>query len=304
MNYAQNILHGGYAPHEDTPVLTCVREGATSARHYTLRELRIQVARIANALRDAGVCKGDRVACVCAHSGETFMLFLAATSLGTIFTSCSPETGGKGILDRFVQVRPKVLFADDHQVYNGKRYNHLAKIHRVVHELRAQFTLVGVVIVPRFQLPSTREQGSWQYLDDFISRASEELTYVPCAFDDPMVIVYSSGTTGQPKCLVHTVGGVLLKQKSEQVLCLNLRPGSVYMQYTTVSLPLQSHTRNPTRLTPQRRIGSCTSIRFLDYSPARDQSYTTDRLPHPAPTHSSRFVSTRSDTLRYKRLLP
>ncbi|KAF2209834.1 hypothetical protein CERZMDRAFT_113594 [Cercospora zeae-maydis SCOH1-5] len=237
LNYAQNILESSYiyAPHGDHPALTHITEGGASIRHFTLRELRKRVARMANALRDSGLRKGDRVACVCANSDTTFTLFLAVTSLGAIFTSCSPETGEKGILDRFVQVRPKILFADESQEYNGKRHDHLAKVERVAHQLRVQSNLQTVIVIPQSDVEGLDRKGPWHMVDDFVSRASEELTYEYCSFDDPMVIVYSSGTTGPPKCLVHTVGGVLLKLKSELVLGLDLRPDTVYMQYTTTN---------------------------------------------------------------------
>ncbi|KAM3414434.1 hypothetical protein BST61_g9599 [Cercospora zeina] len=235
LNYAQNILESRYGPHEGHPALTYIAEGGTSVRHFTLRELRKRVARLANALRDSGLRKGDRVACVCANSDTTFTIFLAVTSLGAIFTSCSPETGEKGILDRFAQIRPKVLFADESQVYNGKRHKNLAKMERVVHQLRVQSELQTVVVIPQYGSDGVDSRGPWQMIDDFVSRASESLAYEHCAFDDPMVIVYSSGTTGPPKCLVHTVGGVLLKLKSELVLGLDLRPNAVYMQYTTTN---------------------------------------------------------------------
>jgi acetoacetyl-CoA synthetase len=240
LNFAQNILESDYAPknRDKTPVLTMVREGQSETEEISLDQLRSRMGRVANALRREGVQQLDRVGCVGSNSFNTFTIFLAAASIGAIFTSCSPEMGEKGILDRFVQIKAKILFADDWIVYNGKKIPCLQKASRVAGELRKHAGLQSLVAMPRLdrnqldQLPD-----GCKSFQEFTKGVVDSLTFAQVEFMHPLVIVYSSGTTGQPKCLVHTVGGVLLKQKVEQILCTEMDETSVYLQYTTVCYP-------------------------------------------------------------------
>ncbi|KIW78340.1 acetoacetate-CoA ligase [Fonsecaea pedrosoi CBS 271.37] len=238
LNFAQNILESDFAPHDEynTPVLTGIREDQSEVEHVSLTQLRSRVGRLANALRGVGVQTSDRVACVGSNSINTFTVFLAAASIGAIFTCCSPEMGEKGILDRFLQVRPKVLFFDDWVVYNGKEIPCLEKAGKVTGQLKMQAGLKLSVAVPRFSESRARRlPDGLQSLESLLTGASEHLRFAQVEFSHPLVVVYSSGTTGQPKCLVHTVGGVLLKQKLEQVLCTEMNEKSIYLQYTTTN---------------------------------------------------------------------
>jgi acetoacetyl-CoA synthetase len=237
LNFAQNILESPYAPKDEhkTPVLTMVREGYSAVEDVSLSQLRSRVGRLSNALRRAGVQRLDRVACVGSHSINTFVVFLAAASIGAIFTCCSPEMGEKGILDRFLQVKAKVLFADDWIVYNGKKISCWPKMDRVAGQLKKQAGLQVLVAMPRFEESQAgRLPNGALSLHDFVAGVPDSLSFDQVEFTHPLVVVYSSGTTGQPKCLVHTVGGVLLKQKVEQILCTEMDEDSVYVQYTTV----------------------------------------------------------------------
>ncbi|KAH0839290.1 Acetoacetyl-CoA synthetase [Fonsecaea pedrosoi] len=238
LNFAQNILETAYVAGagSNIPILTGVREGGGEIENVTLSQLRDRVGRLSSGLTRAGIRKSDCVACIASNSISTFTIFLAAASIGAIFTCCSPETGEKGILDRFLQVQPRILFADDWVLYNGKRIPCLDKARTVATRLKTQGALKALVVVPRFgdKYPDRPDQGL-QSLNTFTSGVSEQLVFAQLVFSHPLVIVYSSGTTGQPKCLVHTLGGVLLKQKVEQVLSIDLNSTSVYLQYTTTN---------------------------------------------------------------------
>jgi acetoacetyl-CoA synthetase len=153
LNFAQNILETAYAPPDDTktPVLTGVEEGVGEIEHISISRLRRRVGLLANALTTAGVQKLDRVACIGLNNITTFTVFLAATSIGATFACCSPEMGEKGILERFLQVKPKILFANDWVVYNGKHLSYLEKAKVVAAYLKEVAGLHGLVIVPRFR---------------------------------------------------------------------------------------------------------------------------------------------------------
>lgn len=238
LNFAQNILESAFVEQGrlHKPVLIGIREGADDVENVTLSQLRDRVGVLANMMRQEGVEKGDRVACIGANSIDTFTILLAAASIGAIFTCCSPETGAKGILDRFLQVRPKMLFADDWAVYNGKRVDCQAKVEKVAVSLRKQAGLQTVVVVPRFKGrgPALQASKGFYSLATLTAGVSSKLQFAQLDFAHPFIIVYSSGTTGQPKCLAHTLGGVLIKQKLEQILCMDMSASSVHFQYSSV----------------------------------------------------------------------
>jgi acetoacetyl-CoA synthetase len=183
-----------------------------------------------------GVVRGDRIAICAANSIDTLLVFLASTALGAIFSSSSTDMGVKGVLDRLLQIKPRWLFMDDFAVYNGKTIDLRSKIRDVVHGMDSISEFQGVIAQPRF--PSKPADVSsisrTQTLSSYLSKArSDKLEFERVAFKDPFLVAYSSGTTGQPKCIVHSVGGVLVSASKEGGLHSGLGPDSVCLQYTT-----------------------------------------------------------------------
>ena len=224
-NYAENLLRTD----GDSPAIL-FRNERGQRREISWRELRGEVARIADGLKQAGVREGDRVAGYLPNLPEAIVAMLAATSLGAIWSSCSPDFGVSGLLDRFGQIAPKVLFAVDGYQYAGK-----------VHDCRATLrTLRGkiasierIVLVPCLtERPAVAAIDAAVLYADF-GRRDTTLTFAQLPFDHPAFILYSSGTTGAPKCIVHSAGGALLQQLKEHILHADMDRNDRYFQYTT-----------------------------------------------------------------------
>jgi acetoacetyl-CoA synthetase len=165
-----------------------------------------------------------------ANRPEAVVAMLATASLGAVWSSCSPDFGVDAVLDRFGQIRPKVLFATDGYFYNGKSIDSMPTVRAVAARLPV---LAAVVIVPyRSAEPELAELSSALLFGELLSEPAEP-RYEPTAFDDPLLILYSSGTTGAPKCIVHGAGGTLLQHRKEHVLHTDIRSGDVVFYFTT-----------------------------------------------------------------------
>ncbi len=184
-------------------------------RELSFDELRQAVAGIAQALRSAGVVKGDRIAGYLPNCPEAIIAMLATTSLGAIWSSCSPDFGINGVVDRFGQIKPKILFCADGYFYNGKRHDSLESVKGVLDEIDSiECTVIARFSSDDFGIEDIRGGVRWQ--DFVVEDARLEFTQVE--FDHPLYIMYSSGTTGVPKCIVHGTGGTLLQHLKEHAI--------------------------------------------------------------------------------------
>ncbi|KAI0598082.1 acetoacetyl-coenzyme A synthetase [Biscogniauxia sp. FL1348] len=232
--------HHGKAGKEDSKIaLTEVREGGSEIRHVTWAMLRELSATYAAALHAGGVRRGDRIVVVGSNSVETLVIFNATSWLGAIFSSSSTDMGVQGILQRTVQTNPKYIFMDDAALYNGKKIDLRSKMGGVVAGMKYCDQFAGLVSIRRFrdaldisQIPKTQTLSS--FLDENLdSRSADPPPIERVAFHDPFLICYSSGTTGIPKAIVHSVGGVTLSALREGYLHDENEPDSITLQYTT-----------------------------------------------------------------------
>jgi len=227
LNFAENLLRHA---DKDKPALIFKGEGQP-IRTISYKELYSKVAKLAQALKDAGVKKGDRVAGFMPNMPETVMAMLAATSLGAIWSSCSPDFGFKGVMDRFGQIEPTVLFTADGYFYNGKTFNSLDRVKTVLNEIKS---IKKVVVVPyTTDNPDISQVRDAINFHDFINNSAETIDFVQVPFNHPLYILYSSGTTGTPKCICHGTGGTLIQHAKEHIIHTDLKEDDVLFYFTT-----------------------------------------------------------------------
>ncbi|MDE0206785.1 MAG: acetoacetate--CoA ligase, partial [Candidatus Tectomicrobia bacterium] len=227
LNFAENLLRY----RDDRPALVSVREGGDVASRLTYAELYSQVARVAGFLRQAGVTVGDRVAGYLPNCEETVVAMLAAASLGAVWSSCSPDFGFKSVLERFGQIEPKVLFAADGYRYHGRNYETLSRAAEVARGIES---LAHVVIVPFVDdMPDISDVPRALPWAEVLNNPAESIEFAQLPFNHPLYIMYSSGTTGVPKCIVHGAGGTLVQHAKEHVLQTDVGRDDTVFYFTT-----------------------------------------------------------------------
>lgn len=224
LNFAENLLR--YRDDQDALIFRG-EDGTRQTVSYA--ELTAQVAALAATLREYGVSKGDRVAAMVPNGIEAIVGMLATSSLGAVWASCSPDFGVQGVVDRFGQIEPKVFICIDGYFYNGKTLDISSK----VADIRAQLSSVDLTIRIDFAQLGLAPEPTLVRWSDAISRHDAALEFTPMAFNDPLYIMFSSGTTGVPKCIVHGVGGTLLQHLKEHGLHTNLARNDVLFYFTT-----------------------------------------------------------------------
>ncbi|WP_281546078.1 acetoacetate--CoA ligase [Grimontia sp. SpTr1] len=226
VNFAENVMQWVKdMPEKDAIVFSGEDE---SAVRLSWADLERQVSCIAAYLKECGVEKGDVVAGYLPNIAETVVAMLATSSLGAIWTSTSPDFGIDSVLDRFGQTQPKVLFTTDAYHYNGKTHDNLTKA-RAVREGVENITHMVVIPYVGGTAPNS-DETCWKAI---VSKPAEPLTFTRVGFNDPMYVLYSSGTTGKPKCIIHSVGGMLLNHLKEHQLHSDVKPGDKVFYFTT-----------------------------------------------------------------------
>lgn len=233
LNFAENLLR----IRDDKTALIFVGEDGREEK-ISYNQLYIQVAQVASAMRNEGVVKGDRIAALMPNCIETVVTMLAAASIGAIFSSCSPDFGSQGVLDRFGQIKPKLLIASNAYLYAGKTLDMSSQVAAIAQQLKPD-GLQKVITVDFVKGTDSEGIGAENNIADAVTWAefkdasATEIVFEALSFDHPLYIMYSSGTTGVPKCIVHGAGGTLLQHVKEHVLHTDVKADDTIFYYTT-----------------------------------------------------------------------
>ena len=223
LNYAENLLREAS---NKVAFISHLENG--ERREKTYAELRQETAALQKFLQGVGIESGDRIAAWLPNIPETVTAMLATSSIGAVWSSCSPDFGTPGALDRFGQIEPRVLFACDGYYYAGKSIDIRDKVREVVAAVPSIEHIVWITV--RERVTCRDQEHDW---DELVQDTETELTFAQLPFDHPLYILYSSGTTGKPKCIVHGQGGTLIQHMKEHQLHLDLKPDDTLFFFTT-----------------------------------------------------------------------
>ena len=223
LNFAENLLRK-----RGDEVAIHFRAEDQAEYRLTWEQLYQQVASVAAWLKAKGLEPGDRVAAYLPNMPEAVVAMLAATSLGAVWTSTSPDFGEDSVVDRFGQTEPRFLFAADGYFYNGKKHDLNDKVSAIMAKLPSVEHLVQIDLAG---FGNRVAAVDWR---DIVAAPAQQIEFVACNFNDPLYILYSSGTTGKPKCITHKVGGTLIQHLKEQMLHCDVQPGERVFYFTTL----------------------------------------------------------------------
>ena len=223
LNFAENLLR-----RQDSEIAIYFRAEDQVEYSLTYAELYAQVASVAAWLKARGLQPGDRVAAYIPNMPEAVVAMLAATSLGAVWTSTSPDFGEDSVIDRFGQTGPRFLFTVDGYFYNGKRHELSDKINNISAQLPS---IEQIIQIDLAGFGNRINAVNWS---DIIAKPVAQIDFVPRKFNDPLYVLYSSGTTGKPKCITHKVGGTLIQHLKEQILHCDVHPGDRVFYFTTL----------------------------------------------------------------------
>lgn len=248
LNFAQNLLR------ERSDHLAIIFRAEDQADYLlTFNQLFDQVSAVATWLKTQGINKGDRVAAYLPNMPETIVAMLATASIGAVWTSTSPDFGEESVIDRFSQTDPSILFTTDGYFYNGKTVNIQSKVKTILSSLPS---VKQVVEIPLIQAPASTSAVAW---GELLTTPNEGIEFEQTSFNHPLYILYSSGTTGKPKCITHKVGGVLLQHLKEHQLHSDIKAHDKVFYFTTCGWMMWNWLAST--------LASCATVVLYDGSP-------------------------------------